>query len=112
MYHLFERRGIMLEHWTAYQPELAKSYEEKGYWKRENFSQVFDNIAERFWDREALVGGEQRFTYGELKKGSDRLALHFLKMGLKHEDRIVIQLTNIPSLYLSTSLCRRSASFP
>ena len=86
----------MLEHWTAYQPELAKSYEEKGYWKRENFSQVFDNIAERFWDREALVGGEQRFTYGELKKGSDRLALHFLKMGLKHEDRIVIQLTNIP----------------
>lgn len=38
MYHLFERREIMLEHWTAYQPELAKSYEEKGYWKRENFS--------------------------------------------------------------------------
>ena len=41
----------MLEHWTAYQPELAKSYEEKGYWKKENFSQVFDNIAERFWNR-------------------------------------------------------------
>ena len=86
----------MLQHWTAYRPELAKLYDERGYWKKELFSQVFDSIAERFWDREALVGGEQRFTYGELKKGSDRLALHFLKMGLKHEDRIVIQLTNIP----------------
>lgn len=86
----------MLQHWTAYRPELAKLYDERGYWKKELFSQVFDSIAERFWDREALVGEEQRFTYGELKKGSDRLALHFLKMGLKHEDRIVVQLTNIP----------------
>ena len=62
---------------TPYRPELAKEYEEKGYWKKENFSQVFDNIAERFWEREALVGGDQRYTYGELKKGTDRLALHF-----------------------------------
>ena len=58
----------MLEHWTPYRPELAKEYEEKGYWKKENFSQVFDNIAERFWEREALVGGDQRYTYGELKR--------------------------------------------
>ena len=86
----------MLEHWTEYQPKLAKSYEEKGYWQNENFSQVFDRIAGRFWFREALVGGEQRYTYGDLKKGSDRLALHFLKIGLKHEDRIIVQLTNIP----------------
>ena len=86
----------MLEHWTPYRPELAKEYEEKGYWKKENFSQVFDNIAERFWEREALVGGDQRYTYGELKKGTDRLALHFVKMGLKHQDRVVVQLINIP----------------
>ena len=86
----------MLEHWTEYQPKLSKSYEEKGYWQNENFSQVFDRIAGRFWFREALVGGEQRYTYGDLKKGSDRLALHFLKIGLKHEDRIIVQLTNIP----------------
>lgn len=86
----------MLEHWTPYQPELAKRYEERGYWQKEVFSQVFDRIAERFWDREALVGGEQRFSYGELKRGSDRLALHFLDMGLKHSDRVVVQLTNIP----------------
>ena len=43
------------EHWTPYRPELAKEYEEKGYWKSENFSQVFDNIAERFWEREVVV---------------------------------------------------------
>ena len=84
------------EHWTPYRPELAKEYEEKGYWKKENFSQVFDNIAERFWEREALVGGDQRYTYGELKKGTDRLALHFVKMGLKRGDRVVVQLINIP----------------
>ncbi len=86
----------MLEYWTPYREDLAKKYEEKGYWKSENFSQVFDQIAERFWEREALVGGDQRYTYGELKKGSDRLALHFVKLGLKHGDRIIVQLINIP----------------
>lgn len=87
---------IMLKHWTPYKPELAKIYEEKGYWQKDMFCQVFDRQAERFWDREALVGGEQRFTYGDLKLGSDRLALHFLKLGLKHSDRIIVQLPNIP----------------
>ena len=45
---IYERRENMLEHWTEYQPKLAKSYEEKGYWQNENFSQVLDRIAGRF----------------------------------------------------------------
>ena len=86
----------MLKHWTPYKPELAKYYEEKGYWKDETFSDIFDQVADRYWNREALVGGNQRYTYHELKVMSDRLAIHFLKMGLKREDRIIVQLTNIP----------------
>lgn len=85
-----------LKGWVPYRPELAKLYEKRGYWKEETFAQVFDQVASRFWDREALIGGEQRFTYGELKDGSDRLAMHFLKMGLKHGDTVVVQLINIP----------------
>lgn len=86
----------MLKHWTPYQEELARNYRDKRYWADETFTQVFDKVTERFWDKEALVGGDQRYTYGELKLGSDRLAHHFLKMGLKKHDRIVVQLTNIP----------------
>jgi len=90
----------MLNGWTPYKPELAKYYEEKGYWKEETFSDIFDQIADRFWDREALVGGDQRFTYHEIKVLSDRLAIHFLKMGLKHQDRVIVQLTNIPEFVM------------
>lgn len=86
----------MLQGWIPYRPELAKQYEEKGYWQPDMFIDVFDRIADRFWDKEALVGGEQRFTYHQLKVGSERLALHFLKMGLKRGDTVVVQLINIP----------------
>jgi len=86
---------MKLKYWTPYRPELAKIYEDKGYWQKETFVQVFDRKAERFWNREALVGGDKRYTYGDIKLGSDRLALHFLKLGLKHGDRIIVQLPNI-----------------
>lgn len=62
------------------------------------FIKVFDQRAQRFWDREALVGGpngEERYTYGDIKLASDRLALHFLDMGLKKGDRVILQLPNI-----------------
>jgi 2,3-dihydroxybenzoate-AMP ligase len=94
----------MLEHWTPYQTHLAREYEEKGYWQPDVFSVIFDRMADRYWDREALVGGAQRFTYGQIKEGSDRLALHFIKLGLKHQERVMVQLTNIPEfvfLYLA-----------
>jgi len=85
------------QYWKPYKSELAKVYEEKGYWD-EMFTKVFDQRAQRFWDKEALVGGlegEDRYTYGEIKLASDRLALHFLDMGLRKGDRVIVQLPNI-----------------
>ncbi len=85
------------EYWNPYKPELSKVYEDKGLWS-EMFTKVFDQRAQRFWDREALVGGpngEERYTYGDIKLASDRLALHFLDMGLKKGERVIVQLPNI-----------------
>lgn len=87
---------MLLEGMKPYDPKLAKIYEEKGIWQKEIFPQIFDRMAERLWDREALVGGDDRYTYGDVKLGSDRLALQFLKIGLKHGDRVILQLPNIP----------------
>ncbi|MEL7567840.1 MAG: AMP-binding protein [Dehalobacterium sp.] len=86
----------MLKEFIPYRPELAKLYKKRGYWTENTFTDEFDRMARRFWNKEALVGGDQRYTYGELKIKSDRLAMHFLHMGLKKEDRVVIQLPNIP----------------
>ena len=87
----------VLDGFVPYRPELEAIYD-KHCWSDKTFPDVFDVIAKRFPDREALVGvgKDQRYTYAELKKLSERLALHFLDMGLQRGDVVALQMTNIP----------------
>ncbi len=58
--------------------------------------QVFDNIANKFPDREALVSVHQntRFTYAELAIKVNELAKAFISAGLKKGDRVGIWSSN------------------
>ena len=67
-----------------------------------NFAAVWDGIAGIVPDRDALVGGERRVTWGEFAARAARLA-RFLQTeaGLVAGDRVAIDLTNRPE-YLET----------
>lgn len=57
--------------------------------------------AERFPGKTALVAGNERCTYRELDRGSDRLASELAAAGVKRHDRVVVYLDNSPESVVS-----------
>ena len=85
----------MLEGFVPWPPEYVKRYREAGYWEEKTLTEKLEEIAAEVPDREALVCGDSRVTYGEMVAKINRLALHFAEAGLKPGDRVVFQLPNI-----------------
>lgn len=88
----------MLKGCTPWPEEFVKQYLQKGYWEEIPLAEVIRKSIDANPEKEALTYGDIRVTYGELGKKIDRLALHFLKLGLKKTDRVVFQLPNIPEM--------------
>ncbi|RUM98231.1 (2,3-dihydroxybenzoyl)adenylate synthase [Pseudaminobacter arsenicus] len=76
--------------------ELARLYREKGYWRGETFPRMLRERAAAFPDRIAVVGGEERWSYGELHLRAETAAAGFLKLGLKPGERVIVQIGNRP----------------
>jgi 2,3-dihydroxybenzoate-AMP ligase len=76
--------------------DVAALYRARGYWRGETFSQVLRSRAEAQPDAVAVVGMDQRWTYGDLLQKAETAAAGFLAMGLKPGDRVVVQLPNRP----------------
>lgn len=76
--------------------DMAALYRAKGYWRGETFSQVLRSRAEAQPDAVAVVGMDQRWTYGDLLQKAETAAAGFLALGLKPGDRVVVQLPNRP----------------
>lgn len=85
----------MLVGYTEWPKEFADRYREAGCWLGETFGGVLRERAEKYGDRIAVVSGKKHITYSELNKKVDRLAAGLLNLGIKKEDRVVIQLPNI-----------------
>jgi acyl-CoA synthetase (AMP-forming)/AMP-acid ligase II len=72
----------------------ASYYEDHGFWTRERLGwQVFD-AAERHPDREFVVIGDTRWTYGEFASWALTVADDMVKAGVQRGDRVLIQLPN------------------
>ncbi len=83
------RRGVV-----AYPAERAERYRELGYWRDETIAHAIGAAAERFADRVAVVTAEQRITYAELDRITDRMAAGLLDLGLRPGDAVTLQLDN------------------
>ncbi len=76
--------------------EFAERYRRAGYWRGETIGSVLRDRARKHPERLAVIGGEIRWTYGELDRRADRLASGFLASGLSPGDRVIVHLPNIP----------------
>ncbi|MFC1822905.1 AMP-binding protein [Thermodesulfobacteriota bacterium] len=65
-------------------------------WSKLNLSQVLDETAAQFPDKEAIVYKDRRITYGELRENVVKLAKSLQKLGIKKEDKVAIMMTNCP----------------
>jgi non-ribosomal peptide synthetase component E (peptide arylation enzyme) len=67
-----------------------------------------DRNAVEIGSREALIDRNRRLTWLEVKQLSDRLALSLLRVGLKHDSKILVQLPNCAELFLTRLACEKA----
>ncbi len=90
----------MLDGVVPFPPEFAKRYRERGYWLDKSLAEEFAAVFRNFADRIALIDGERRFTYADVDRLSDNLALNLLDLGVKPLDRFVPTLPNVAEFVL------------
>ncbi len=89
-------RAIVRQVW----PEaFAERYRAAGYWRGETFGGWLRERAHAHPDRLAIVGGDTRWTYGELDALVDRHACGFLDKGIAPGDRVLVQLPNVATFF-------------
>ena len=85
----------MLDGVVKFPPEYAKRYRARGYWLDKSLATEFAAVFTRFAERVALIDGERHFTYADVDRQSDNLALNLIALGFKPLDRVVLQLPNV-----------------
>ncbi|HEX6318148.1 MAG TPA: AMP-binding protein, partial [Burkholderiales bacterium] len=102
----------MLEGVVPFPPEFAARYRARGYWRDKSLAAEFDAVFKRFSSRMALIDGERRYTYGEIDRLTDTLALNLLELGLKPLDRVVPALPNIAEFVLLYFALQKIGAIP
>ena len=85
----------MLEGVVPFPPEFAKRYREKGYWRDKSLAEEFAEVFRQYGDRIAFLDRGKTYTYAEVDRASERLALNLLDLGLAPLDRVVVQMPNV-----------------
>jgi 2,3-dihydroxybenzoate-AMP ligase len=84
--------------------ELARNYIEAGVWEGITVAEMIERTARRQPGKVAVIHGETRITYEGLVQSAKRLASGLSSLGLRSQDRVVVQLPNCPefvTLYLA-----------
>jgi 2,3-dihydroxybenzoate-AMP ligase len=84
----------MLQGCTAWPEELARRYRRQGYWADITLYDMLTRSVATAPDRIALVHGERRLSYADLRIAVDRLAGRLIALGFRPLDRVVFQLPN------------------
>lgn len=86
---------MMRSQYPLWPKELADFYRETGCWQGETFGEMLRGRAAAYGDRIAVVSGTNRISYAELDARVDRLAAGFYKLGIRQDDKVILQLPNI-----------------
>ena len=86
----------MLEGFVRYPESFVKKYKEKGYWIDKTLGEEFDEWVNGHSHRVALAYKGSYVSYSEMAEKVNRLSLHFIDLGLRPYDRIILQLPNEP----------------
>ena len=103
---------MKLEGFTPYQKADADKYNRLRWWPGIPFGGFLDKAADIYPDKEALVDGNERFTYGRLKHITDKLAIGFIELGIQPLDRVLLQLPNWAEFILTYFALQKIGSIP
>ena len=93
--------------------ELAREYTDRGWWRGRSLGADLYEVAGTRPDALALVDGGVRLTSAELLSRADALATRLVDdLGLRREDRVVVQLPNCWQFVVLTLACLRAGIVP
>ncbi|MEU2281796.1 AMP-binding protein [Streptomyces sp. NPDC013178] len=95
--------------WPA---DYAERYTAKGYWEGIALGDRLHAAADATPDAIAVVDGDRRVTYRELAERADAAASRLAALGLRPDDRIVVQLPNTVEFVILTYACLRLGVIP
>lgn len=79
---------------NPFPPELVEHYTSQRWWSGIPLGQMLDRTCDLYPFKEALVAGETRLTYRQLREWTDRAAVVFLELGIRNQDRVLLHLPN------------------
>src|SRR5881628_2432399 len=102
----------MLEGVVPFPPDFARRYREKGYWQDRSLAAEFSVVFQQYKNKTALIDGDRRYTYAEIDRLTDNLALNLLELGLKPLDRVVPTLPNVGEFVLLYFALQKIGAIP
>ncbi|SFX01602.1 2,3-dihydroxybenzoate-AMP ligase [Thermoactinomyces sp. DSM 45891] len=84
----------MLSGCSNWPSDFVEKYMVSRCWRGETFGEVLRERASLYGERIAITEGDLQISYLELDHRADQLASGFQKMGIRKEDRVVVQLPN------------------
>ncbi|MGH6975219.1 MAG: AMP-binding protein, partial [Stellaceae bacterium] len=102
----------MLPGGVPFPPEFAARYRARGYWRDRPLRDEFADVWRKFADRVALIDGNRRYTYVDIDRITDNLALNLLELGLKPTDRVVPTLPNVAEFVLLYFALQKIGAIP
>ncbi|MBA4393239.1 MAG: 2,3-dihydroxybenzoate-AMP ligase, partial [Desulfobacca sp.] len=85
---------MAVEGFTEYPQADRELYNRKRWWLGMTWGDLFDKATDLYPDKVGLVDDQGPWTYAELREKVDRLAISFMKLGLKPRDFVFLQLPN------------------
>lgn len=86
----------MLSGMVPWPEKLAARYRREGYWRGETFGELLRVWGQVYGSRTAVVGDDRRWSYAVLDTVADRLAGGLSRLGICRDERVIVQLPNIP----------------
>lgn len=83
-----------IDGFEPYKQEDVERYVKHRWWLGLTWGDMFEKATDLYPRKEALVHDTSRFTYGELRERVDRLAIGFMKLGIREGDFAMLQLPN------------------
>ena len=98
-------------------PEKIEAYAARGWWGRDTLWQLFERRRAEHPDAEAVIdapnrdafahGAPARWSWDELARHADGVALALLDAGLRRDERVVVQLPNCVEQFAVYLACAR-----
>lgn len=83
-----------VEGFEPYKAEDAEKYNRLRWWRGITWGDMFDKATDLYPAKEGLVDDTTRFTYAELRRKVDRLAIGLTGLGIAPKDFVLLQIPN------------------